>query len=295
MVNARHNNLQAVDLRISHGSFTVITGVSGSGKTSLAFDTIFTEGQRKYVESLSTYARRFLGRLQRPPVDRIDGLKPAVAIDQRSRSQNPRSTVATITEIRDVLRLLYAKIGIPHCPVCGAALNPMSPTAVSLELRDEVGEAGWLITKLAPSDSPDARRAELVQAGWTKLYTDGRDVPLESDKSLCLLEEGAWLVVDSFNPARASRAAYPRRLRMVTSWAAVRYGLWGAAAVRFGGTPGMPFVLITVLSSQKSRRPSISPSTRVMVPALNVKGLARGMPLIPSCYSRTGSAFLGCD
>src|SRR6185436_12125732 len=123
------HNLKSVDVEIPHGKTTVITGVSGSGKTSLAFHTLFSEGQRRYVESLSTYARRFLGRLDRAPVEHVDGLAPAIAIDQRNRGHNPRSTVATVTEIYDSLRLLYARIGRPHCPTCRRRLIPLSPSA----------------------------------------------------------------------------------------------------------------------------------------------------------------------
>jgi excinuclease ABC subunit A len=116
---AREHNLKNVDLEIPRNKLVVITGLSGSGKSSLAFDTIYAEGQRRYVESLSAYARQFLGLMEKPDVDQIDGLSPAISIDQKSTSRNPRSTVATVTEVYDYLRLLFARIGIPHCPVCG--------------------------------------------------------------------------------------------------------------------------------------------------------------------------------
>ena len=116
---ARVHNLKGIDFEIPHNTMTVITGVSGSGKSSLAFDTIYAEGQRRYVESLSAYARQFLGQLEKPDVDHIDGLSPAVSIDQKGVSRNPRSTVGTVTEIYDYLRLLFANIGVPHCHQCG--------------------------------------------------------------------------------------------------------------------------------------------------------------------------------
>ena len=116
---AREHNLKNIDITIPRNALVVITGLSGSGKSSLAFDTIYAEGQRRYVESLSAYARQFLGLMEKPDVDQIDGLSPAISIDQKSTSRNPRSTVATVTEIYDYLRLLFARIGIPHCPVCG--------------------------------------------------------------------------------------------------------------------------------------------------------------------------------
>src|ERR1041385_3029147 len=116
---AREHNLKNVSLEIPREKLVVITGLSGSGKSSLAFDTIYAEGQRRYVASLSAYARQFLGLMEKPDVDQIDGLSPAISIDQKSTSRNPRSTVATVTEVYDYLRLLFARIGIPHCPVDG--------------------------------------------------------------------------------------------------------------------------------------------------------------------------------
>src|ERR1051325_6091031 len=120
---ARQHNLKNIDVEIPRNSFTVITGVSGCGKSSLAFDTIYAEGQRRYVETLSTYARQFLDQMERPEVDSIDGLSPAISIEQKTTSRSPRSTVGTITEIYDYLRVLYSSIGIPHCPVCGNAIS----------------------------------------------------------------------------------------------------------------------------------------------------------------------------
>ena len=112
---ARVHNLKNVDVELPRDRLVVITGLSGSGKSSLAFDTLYAEGQRRYVESLSTYARQFLGEMQKPDVDQIDGLSPAISIDQKGASRNPRSTVGTVTEIYDYLRLLYARVGVPHC------------------------------------------------------------------------------------------------------------------------------------------------------------------------------------
>ena len=116
---AKENNLKNVNLDIPRNKLVVLTGLSGSGKSSLAFDTIFAEGQRRYMESLSSYARQFLGMMQKPDVDTIEGLSPAIAIDQKTTSKNPRSTVGTVTEIYDYFRLLFARIGVPHCPNCG--------------------------------------------------------------------------------------------------------------------------------------------------------------------------------
>src|SRR6202790_5605569 len=126
VVGARENNLKNVTVEIPRDRLVVITGLSGSGKSSLAFDTIYAEGQRRYVESLSAYARQFLGQMDKPDVDHIEGLSPAVSIDQKSASRNPRSTVGTVTEIYDYLRLLWARIGHPHCPNCGREISKQS-------------------------------------------------------------------------------------------------------------------------------------------------------------------------
>lgn len=123
---ARANNLKNIDVDLPRDALVVMTGLSGSGKSSLAFDTIFADGQRRYMESLSSYARQFLGQMEKPDVDSIEGLSPAISIDQKTTSKNPRSTVGTVTEIYDYLRLLYARIGIPHCPICGREIRQQS-------------------------------------------------------------------------------------------------------------------------------------------------------------------------
>src|SRR5437763_14640825 len=127
---AREHNLRDVDIDLPRDRLVVITGLSGSGKSSLAFDTIYAEGQRRYVESLSAYARQFLGQMDKPDVDFIEGLSPAISIYQQSASRNPRSTVGTITEIYDYLRLLYARIGVPHCPNCGRVITRQTPQQI---------------------------------------------------------------------------------------------------------------------------------------------------------------------
>lgn len=145
---AREHNLKDVDVEIPRNQLVVITGLSGSGKSSLAFDTIYAEGQRRYVESLSSYARQFLGIMDKPDVDSIEGLSPAISIDQKSTSRNPRSTVATVTEIYDYLRLLFARIGVPHCPVCGKAVTRRTQDAIVEEV--EKTYSGKRILILAP-------------------------------------------------------------------------------------------------------------------------------------------------
>ena len=123
---ACEHNLKNIDLDIPRDEFIVLTGLSGSGKASLAFDTIYAEGQRRYMESLSSYARQFLGQMEKPNVEKIEGISPAISIDQKSTNRNPRSTVGTVTEIYDYFRLLYARIGIPHCPKCGREIKRQS-------------------------------------------------------------------------------------------------------------------------------------------------------------------------
>jgi len=187
---AEQHNLKHIDVTIPADSLTVITGVSGSGKTSLAFDTIFAEGQARYVESLSTYARRFLGRMDKARVDGIDGLAPAIAIDQKNSGRSPRSTVATITEIYDYLRLLYARIGVPHCPECGEALAGYSPTRLARELTTRHEGARLVLT--APLYRPGSHRPSLLDdpahlvelgtalqaQGFTRLWLGGEVVEL---------------------------------------------------------------------------------------------------------------------
>ena len=133
---AREHNLKNVSLELPRDRLIVFTGLSGSGKSSLAFDTIYAEGQRRYVESLSSYARQFLGQMDKPDVDFIEGLSPAISIDQKSASRNPRSTVGTVTEIYDYLRLLYARIGSPHCPKCGRPVTRQSPQQIVDRVMD---------------------------------------------------------------------------------------------------------------------------------------------------------------
>ncbi|HKY58813.1 MAG TPA: excinuclease ABC subunit A, partial [Aeromicrobium sp.] len=145
---AREHNLKDVSLDLPRDAMIVFTGLSGSGKSSLAFDTIFAEGQRRYVESLSAYARQFLGQMDKPDVDFIEGLSPAVSIDQKSTSRNPRSTVGTITEVYDYLRLLYARAGRPHCPECGEPIARQTPQQIVDRIL--AGEEGARFQVLAP-------------------------------------------------------------------------------------------------------------------------------------------------
>ena len=145
---AREHNLKNVDVTIPRDKLVVMTGLSGSGKSSLAFDTIYADGQRRYVESLSSYARMFLGQMDKPDVDSIEGLSPAISIDQKTTSKNPRSTVGTVTEIYDYLRLLYARIGVPHCPVCGREIRQQTVDQIVDKIMEL--DEGTKIQLLAP-------------------------------------------------------------------------------------------------------------------------------------------------
>ena len=188
---ARENNLKNVDLEIPRDKFVVFTGLSGSGKSSLAFATIYAEGQRRYVESLSSYARMFLGQMEKPDVDYIEGLSPAISIDQKTTSKNPRSTVGTITEIYDYLRLLYARVGIPHCPVCGVEIKQQALDSIVDKIMKL--DEGTRIQILAPVVR--GRKGEYAKlfedyrkSGYVRVRVDGiiydlgEDIPLDKNK-----------------------------------------------------------------------------------------------------------------
>ena len=187
VVGARVHNLKNITVEIPRDKFVVITGLSGSGKSSLAFDTIFAEGQRRYVESLSAYARQFIGQMDKPDVDYIDGLSPAVSIDQKSTSHNPRSTVGTVTEIYDYMRLLFARAGIPHCPVCGRVVTKQS----AQEIVDQIQNLpeGTRILVLSPlvrgrKGTYQAVFEEIRKAGFTRARVDGTVHSLEDEIEL---------------------------------------------------------------------------------------------------------------
>ncbi|HYZ08727.1 MAG TPA: excinuclease ABC subunit UvrA [Pseudonocardiaceae bacterium] len=184
---AREHNLRSVDLDLPRDSLIVFTGLSGSGKSSLAFDTIFAEGQRRYVESLSAYARQFLGQMDKPDVDFIEGLSPAVSIDQKSTSRNPRSTVGTITEVYDYLRLLYARAGEPHCPTCGERISRQTPQQIVDQVLDL--EEGTRFQVLAPVVRTRKGEfvdlfAELQTQGYSRVLVDGSVHPLTDPPTL---------------------------------------------------------------------------------------------------------------
>ncbi len=187
VVGARAHNLKNITVEIPRDKLVVITGLSGSGKSSLAFDTIFAEGQRRYVESLSAYARQFLGQMEKPDVDYIDGLSPAVSIDQKSTSKNPRSTVGTVTEVYDYLRLLFARIGIPHCPICGKVVVKQSAQEI-VDKIESLPEGSKLLI-LAPvvrarKGTYQAVFEEIRKAGFVRARVDGKVYNLDDEVTL---------------------------------------------------------------------------------------------------------------
>lgn len=188
---AREHNLKNIDLTIPRDKLIVFTGLSGSGKSSLAFDTIYAEGQRRYVESLSSYARQFLGQMEKPDVDYIDGLSPAISIDQKTTSRNPRSTVGTVTEIYDYLRLLYARIGTPHCTKCGREITQQTVD----QIVDRVMELDKKIRIQILAPIVKGRKGEFVKeldgirkSGFVRVRVDGsvydlsEEIKLEKNK-----------------------------------------------------------------------------------------------------------------
>ncbi|MBR0062857.1 MAG: excinuclease ABC subunit UvrA, partial [Oscillospiraceae bacterium] len=188
---ARENNLKNIDVEIPRDSFTVFTGVSGSGKSSLAFETIYAEGQRRYVESLSSYARLFLGQMEKPDVDYIEGLSPAISIDQKTTNANPRSTVGTVTEIYDYLRLLWARVGIPHCPKCGKEIrqqtvDQMADQIMALPLSTRIQVLAPVIRGRKGEHVKifeDAKKSGFVRARVDGiLYDLGEEIRLDKNK-----------------------------------------------------------------------------------------------------------------
>lgn len=221
---AREHNLKNIDLEIPRDKLIVITGLSGSGKSSLAFDTMYAEGQRRYVESLSSYARQFLGQMNKPDIDSIDGLSPAVSIDQKTTSKNPRSTVGTVTEIYDYLRLLYARVGIPHCPECGRVIKKQTTDQVV----DEILKLGDTKKALMLAPVVVGRKGEftkllqdLQKEGFSRVRIDGEvhklsDEPIVLDKKI---KHTIDVVVDRVSLKREARSRIAEAVEMATKLA----------------------------------------------------------------------------
>ncbi len=184
---ARQHNLKNINVEIPRDSFTVITGLSGSGKSSLAFDTIYAEGQRRYVESLSAYARQFLDQLEKPDVDSVEGLSPAISIEQKTVSRSPRSTVGTVTEIYDYLRLLFSSIGQPHCQICGEAITRQSFEQIVANIFDlPEGERVMILAPIVRGRKGEFRKEleKLGKDGFIRARIDGELRALDEEIKL---------------------------------------------------------------------------------------------------------------
>ncbi len=186
---ARQHNLKGIDVDLPRNKLIVMTGLSGSGKSSLAFDTIYAEGQRRYVESLSAYARQFIGLMDKPDVDKIEGLSPAISIDQKSASHNPRSTVGTVTEIYDYMRLLYARIGVPHCPVCGKKIQSQTVQAMVDQLLNLPVDSRIILLAPFIKDQKGEHKVifeQIKKAGFARVRLDGTVMDLNEAQNLRL-------------------------------------------------------------------------------------------------------------
>ena len=187
IIGARENNLKNIDLEIPKNELIVMTGLSGSGKSTLAFDTLYAEGQRRYMESLSSYARQFLDRVGKPDVDKIEGLTPAIAIDQKTTSKNPRSTVGTITEIYDYMRLLYARVGVQHCHKCGKVISQMSASDIIAEVA-KLPQGAKLVLMAPLVRENKGAYADLIESlvhkGYVRAMIDGVMVRLDEEIEL---------------------------------------------------------------------------------------------------------------
>ena len=211
---AREHNLHNVDLDLPRNQLIVFTGVSGSGKCSLAFDTLYAEGQRRYVESLSSYARQFLGQLQKPDVDYLGGLSPSISIQQKTAGRNPRSTVGTITEIHDYLRVLYARVGQGHCPECGRPITAQTREQIIARiLALPEGRASWS----SPRSSADRRASsrtcsqDMLKRGFVRARVDGQVVRLTDDLKLDRkIKHDIEIVIDRLKNEPKVRAAAGR-------------------------------------------------------------------------------------
>jgi excinuclease ABC subunit A len=184
---AREHNLKNIDVVIPRSKLVVITGLSGSGKSSLAFDTIYAEGQRRYVESLSAYARQFLGLMEKPDVDFIDGLSPAISIEQRSSARNPRSTVGTVTEIYDYLRLLYARVGVPHCYKCGKKIRQQTVQQIADSIMEFPNNSRiQVLGPLVRGRKGEYREVfeEIKKSGFVRVRVDGKVYDIEEEIKL---------------------------------------------------------------------------------------------------------------
>ena len=290
----REHNLKDVTVRLPRNKLICITGLSGSGKSSLAFDTIYAEGQRRYVESLSAYARQFLQMMEKPDVDSIDGLSPAISIDQKTTSRNPRSTVGTVTEIYDYLRLLYARVGRPHCPVCGRPIAGQTLDAiVDQVLRLEEGTKFTVNAPVVRDRKGEFKDVleELRADGFTRVKVDGEQRLLEEE---IVLDKKFKHTIEVIVDRLVMKADLRQRLAQSIETAA---GARGRTRRRRRRRHRRADALLRELRLPGPRRrhcPSSSrgssPSTRRTEPALAVRGSARSSRSTPtSSFPTRGS------
>lgn len=272
---AREHNLKNVSLDLPRDSLIVFTGLSGSGKSSLAFDTIFAEGQRRYVESLSSYARQFLGQMDKPDVDFIEGLSPAVSIDQKSTSRNPRSTVGTITEVYDYLRLLFARIGKPHCPECGRPIARQSPQAiVDKVLGLPEGSRFQVLSPLVRERKGEFVDlfADLQTKGYSRARVDGTTIQLSEPPTLKKQEKHTIeVVIDRLTVKDSAKRRTPTRSR--PRWASPAAWSCSTSSTSRRTTPSASGCIRSTSTARTTTSPSRSwsrapsPSTRPSAPA----------------------------
>ncbi|MGI8475196.1 MAG: excinuclease ABC subunit UvrA, partial [Thermomicrobiales bacterium] len=245
---AREHNLKNVDIDIPRNKLVVFTGLSGSGKSSLAFDTIFAEGQRRYVESLSAYARQFLGQMEKPDVDHIEGLSPAISIDQKGTSRNPRSTVGTVTEIYDYLRLLYARVGRPHCPKCGRPITQQSVPQMAEQLLALPNETRLLILAPVIRDRKGEHQSvldEIRRQGFVRVRVDGVTRDIDDQFELTKTKKHTIeVVVDRLvvrHEEGADRTDHPDRVRIIDSLEVALRIAGGSAIAQIGDGEAIAF------------------------------------------------------
>ncbi len=288
---AREHNLKNITLDLPRERLVVITGLSGSGKSSLAFDTIYAEGQRRYVESLSAYARQFLDMMQKPDVDHIDGLSPAIAIEQKTTSRNPRSTVGTVTEIYDYMRLLWARVGIPYSPATGLPIESQTVSQmVDRVLALPEGTRLYLLAPIARGRKGEYKKdfAELQKKGFQRVKVDGAFYEIAEAPSLDKkIKHDIDVVVDRVvvRPDMAARLAEAsrRRWRLPTGWSSPSSPTARKSAS--SSRPNSP-ARSRASPSRRSSRGS-SPSTTLMAPAPNATGSARSCSSSPTSWCRT--------
>ena len=286
---AREHNLKDVTVRLPRNALVCVTGLSGSGKSSLAFDTIYAEGQRRYVESLSAYARQFLQMMEKPDVDSIDGLSPAISIDQKTTSRNPRSTVGTVTEIYDYLRLLYARVGRPHCPVCGRPIAGQSLDQIVEQVLALPEGTKFTVNAPVVRDRKGEFRdvlEELRSDGFTRVKVDGEQRLLEEEIVLDKkFKHTIEVVVDRLVMKPDLRQRLTQSIETATRW-------------RKGWSRSTRSTASTTSSRRTSRAPSTasrcpsssrasSPSTRRTAHVRGAPGSARSSRSTPTCSSPT--------